>query len=77
MLVLLPVLVIAALVAVYVMGLLAAASRAQDSARQRALAATGTPGALAHVAGVVRLPRLVPFDPRPDAITVRAAVRLP
>lgn len=77
MLALLPVLVIAALVAVYVVGMLAAASRAQDSARQRALAGTGTPGALAHVAGVVRSPRLLPFGPRPDAVTVRAGVRLP
>lgn len=77
MLVLLPVLVIAALVAVQVVGMLAAASRAQDSARQRALVATGGTGATARVEGVARPPRLLPLGPRPDAITVRVGVRIP
>lgn len=74
---LLPILVIAALVAVQAVAMLAAASAAQDDARRRAGATRAGDGGVVTVTGTARPPRVIPVGPRPDVMTVRAGVRAP
>ncbi|MSO45098.1 MAG: hypothetical protein EXQ74_07345 [Thermoleophilia bacterium] len=70
---LLPVLIVACLVAVQVVALLAAASSAQDRARSAAMVATGD--GTVRVRGSARVTRVLPVMPRFDAVTVVASVR--
>lgn len=72
---LVPIIVGAALVAVQVAGMLAASSAAQDRARERAIAATGRPGAMLTVTGTARPPALPILSP--DGVRVAASVRAP
>jgi len=74
---LVPVLVLLAIAAVQVATMLAAASAAQDDARQRAVAATGPSGAMVTVVGTARMPAMPALGRRFDPATARAGIRLP
>ncbi|MEI7521293.1 MAG: hypothetical protein WCK40_08100 [Thermoleophilia bacterium] len=74
---LVPVLVLLAIAAVQVATMLAAASAAQDDARQRAVAATGPSGAIVTVTGAARMPVMPVLGRRFDPATARAGIRLP
>ena len=74
---LLPLLVALALLGVQVASVLAAASQAQDRAREKAMGATGESGALVTVTGAASPPALPGIGARAGAVRVRAAVRIP
>lgn len=74
---LLPAVVLLVLVAVWAVSALFAVSAAQDDARRRALAATGSGGGVAVVTGVGTVPALPGLRWGRGGTSVTAAVRLP
>lgn len=74
---LVPALVLLMLIAVQVASMLAGASAAQDDARTRALAATGSGGVTTVVTGSATVPTVAGLGWRVPQARVRASVRLP
>ena len=74
---LVPILVLLAIAAVQVAAMLAAASAAQDDARQRALAVTGPSGAMVTVTGAAPIPAMPALGRRFDPATARTGIRIP